>query len=190
MLSAPQYLQVTCILNLISAAVCPKLSTPAHGTYAPASCLTGDQLPGDRCVLHCSPGYKPERAQTIVCDSSLLWSPTFGLHCVQDNIDQEHAEEENEVINRFSDDQIVRPVAASTNQVIAKVNHTNIPVIPRGSLGQHGYQVHETAQRVNPAYHLKPFIKCPRDTTIILPKGQKTVYIKLEQPRTNVDWRR
>lgn len=36
--------------------------------------------------------------------------------------------------------------------------------------------------------YIKPFIKCPQDTTIILPKNQKTVYIKLEQPKTNVDW--
>lgn len=35
---------------------------------------------------------------------------------------------------------------------------------------------------------LKPYIKCPRDTTIILQKNQKSVYIKLEQPKSNVDW--
>lgn len=34
----------------------------------------------------------------------------------------------------------------------------------------------------------KPFIKCPRDTTIILPKGKSTVLVKLEQPQTNVNW--
>lgn len=136
-------------------------------------------------MLHCSPGYKPERGQTIVCDSNLLWSPTFGLHCVEDNIE---SEEENEVINHIGDEQLIRPAVAGSNQVITKANHTEFPVISRGSLGQNGYQIHETAQRVNPSYHLKPFIKCPRDTTIILPKGQKTVYIKLEKPRTNVDW--
>lgn len=35
---------------------------------------------------------------------------------------------------------------------------------------------------------LRPYIKCPRDTTIILPKNQKTVYVKMEQPKSNVDF--
>lgn len=35
---------------------------------------------------------------------------------------------------------------------------------------------------------LRPYIKCPRDTTIILPKNKKTVYVKLEQPKSNVDF--
>lgn len=35
---------------------------------------------------------------------------------------------------------------------------------------------------------LKPYIKCPRDTTILLPNNKKAVHIKLEQPKTNVDW--
>ena len=34
----------------------------------------------------------------------------------------------------------------------------------------------------------RPFIKCPQDTILILPVGQKTVFIRLEQPKTNVDY--
>lgn len=40
-----------------------------------------------------------------------------------------------------------------------------------------------------PRKHLiKPYIKCPRDTTLLLPKNKKSIHIKLEQPKSNVDW--
>lgn len=169
----------------ILVAACPQLQQPRDGTYAPANCLTESQLPGGRCVLHCSAGFKPENGRTIVCGRNLEWSPIARLNCVEDRTD---ADEENEIISRFGDEQLIRPTAVE-NQNSFKKNITKIPVISHGSLGQHGYKLYETAQRVNPSFHLKPFIKCPRDTTIILPKDQKSVYIKLEQPRTNVDWR-
>lgn len=35
---------------------------------------------------------------------------------------------------------------------------------------------------------LRPYIKCPRDTTIMLPKNKKTIYVVLAQPKSNVDW--
>lgn len=79
------------------------------------------------------------------------------------------------------------------NQNHVSHEHTNRvgyppPVISGERRKELGFEVHETARRINPVHHVKPFIKCPQDTTIILPKGQKTVYIKLEQPKTNVDW--
>lgn len=101
--------------------------------------------------------------------------------------------------NRVSVDNVNRAPHENTNRIshenANRVSHDNInrighppPVISGEKRKELGFEVHETARRINPAHHVKPFIKCPQDTTIILPKGQKTVYIKLEQPKTNVDW--
>lgn len=35
---------------------------------------------------------------------------------------------------------------------------------------------------------LRPYIKCPQHTTIVLPKNKKTVYVKLEQPKSNINY--
>lgn len=64
------------------------------------------------------------------------------------------------------------------------------PVISGAQRADLGIQVHETARRVNPSFHPAPYIKCPQDTTIILPKGKKQIHIKLQQPKTNVDWQK
>lgn len=37
---------------------------------------------------------------------------------------------------------------------------------------------------------LRPYIKCPRDTIILIKNNQRTAFIKLEQPKSNVDWAR
>lgn len=37
---------------------------------------------------------------------------------------------------------------------------------------------------------LRPYIKCPRDTIILIGNNQRTAYIKLDQPKSNVDWAR
>lgn len=34
----------------------------------------------------------------------------------------------------------------------------------------------------------KPFIKCPPDAVMLLKGGQKLMLIKMERPKTNVDW--
>lgn len=39
-----------------------------------------------------------------------------------------------------------------------------------------------------PGPNIKPVIKCPSDVTKILPNNQETIDIKLERPKTNVDW--
>lgn len=39
-----------------------------------------------------------------------------------------------------------------------------------------------------PIQALKPKITCPEDMTLELPKGHDTVLVKLEKPKTNVDW--
>jgi HYR domain/Sushi repeat (SCR repeat) len=35
---------------------------------------------------------------------------------------------------------------------------------------------------------VKPVIRCPQDITVMMPKNQKLVHIRLDRPQTNVDW--
>lgn len=144
-----------------------------------------------------------------MCDNELKWSPAPSLRCLPERIE---VDTKNEVVNRFGQDSVQiaqeKPsvVHIEDNRVTFdnanRESHDNTKLVSHESTNRAGYppvisgdkrtelgfEVHETARRLNPAHHVKPFIKCPQDTTIILPKGQKTVYIKLEQPKTNVDW--
>lgn len=177
----------------MSAASCQKLQLPDHGTYSPPSCITGGLNAGDRCVLHCVSGYQPASGRTIVCDNNLNWSPTPSLSCVaverklEENIRTEPVNRSPQLQNRL-DNQEER-IALENNRVAIEENlvqHEKKRVNGNGKT----VSVQELPRRVYTSIQekVKPFIECPRDTTIILPKGQKTVYIKLEQPKTNVDW--
>lgn len=68
--------------ELFAAQSCPRLSPPEHGTIAPPLCLTGTILPGERCVLHCAPGFKPLGRRTAVCEFNQTWIPSDDLRCV------------------------------------------------------------------------------------------------------------
>lgn len=59
----------------------------------------------------------------------------------------------------------------------------NSPIATHHTTSAQGVSVKTRPQNI-----LRPYIKCPRDTTIVLPKNKKTVYVKLEQPKSNVNW--
>jgi fibulin 1/2 len=61
---------------------CPRLSRPVHGTILPATCVVGKTLPGERCDLHCSSGFKPVGKRTAVCGVDQNWEPNDKLECV------------------------------------------------------------------------------------------------------------
>lgn len=88
--------------------------------------MIGYTFPGERCLLHCEPGFKAIGRKIAVCNYERNWLPTADLNCVPEYI---------------TDD-------------------------------------------------FRPAIKCPQDTTIVLPPNEETVYVKLEQPQTNVNWMR
>ncbi|XP_053687239.1 uncharacterized protein LOC128736776 [Sabethes cyaneus] len=107
---------------------CPRLQRPEHGTLLPVACTTGKIYSGERCVLHCKPGYRPVGKRATICDATHQWTPSqVDLRCV--------------------------PVT------------TPQPVVP-----------------------IKPYIQCPPDVHHVLPVGQYTMKIRLEQPKSNVDW--
>ncbi|XP_058456120.1 fibrillin-2-like [Malaya genurostris] len=105
---------------------CPRLQRPEHGTILPVACMSGKIYAGERCVLHCKPGFKPAGKRTAVCDTEQKWIPAPNLRCV--------------------------PTAVPTP----------VPI--------------------------KPYIQCPSDIHQVLPVGQHTVKVRIEQPKTNVDW--
>lgn len=105
---------------------CPPLTKPVYGTILPQKCLIGEIFPGERCLLHCQPGYISAGKKAVTCNSDQTWSSNITFECI--------------------------PAITEQADVI------------------------------------KPYIKCPRDTILILPKGQKIVQIRLEQPKTNVDY--
>lgn len=43
-------------------------------------------------------------------------------------------------------------------------------------------------QQLQQQQHPRPTIKCPEDMTVIKPKNQDTVFVRIAQPQTNVDW--
>lgn len=88
--------------------------------------MVGNIFSGERCVLHCAPGFRPAAKRTAVCGLQQNWVPSSALNCI--------------------------PTAKPA-------------------------EIHE-----------KPFIKCPADMNFIMPPDQNTVYVRLEQPKTNVDW--
>jgi hypothetical protein len=44
--------------------------------------MTGKTFAGERCFLHCAPGYKPAGRRVSVCTTDLRWKPRHELKCV------------------------------------------------------------------------------------------------------------
>lgn len=128
---------------VVSAQTCPRLSRPEHGTILPTKCMLGSIYSGERCVLHCAPGFKPAAKRTAVCDHLQNWSPSTDLNCIPVEAKQQQRQS------------VMRQNAAKTTVVA-----------------------------------MKPFIKCPPDAKVVLPKDQTSAVIRIDQPQTNVDWKR
>lgn len=109
------------------AASCPRLVKPEHGTIQPPHCIVENVLPGERCILHCEPGFLPLGKRTAVCSANQTWSPSDDLRCVQ----------------------IVKEKLAAP---------------------------------------LKPVITCPDDISVVLAQGHTSALVKINKPKTNVDW--
>lgn len=105
------------------AKTCRTFERPAHGTITPVQCMGGDIYAGERCILHCEPGFKPTNRRIAVCSPQMEWLPSANLTCM-----------------------------------------------------------------AVPALSIKPYIQCPPDASMTLTGEQRTMLIRMEQPKTNVDW--
>lgn len=99
---------------------CASISKPRFGIILPSKCVSERSLVGERCILHCLPGYIPSHKRVLICDSNQTWSDGNDIDCV-------------------------------------KINNPEL------------------------------FIKCPRDTTIMLRTDQKHVHVRLENPKSNMN---
>lgn len=156
----------------------------------PASCLSGTVLPGKSCVLTCAPGYKIAGSSVAECLQGRMWSTT-NLNCIPIPVVRPGMINIYFYILFFIQNYYFffvklkwfllapQPTGAKT-----RVNH--------GEIHSRGHIDHDESlprQHYSQAI-IRPYIKCPRDTTLILPKNKKTIYVRLEQPKSNVNWAR
>ncbi|KAL5282506.1 FBN2 family protein [Megaselia abdita] len=99
---------------------CTSLPKPRFGIILPAKCQSENNLVGEKCNLHCLPGYTQPNKSVAICTSNETWSVVEDFDCL-----------------KIIDSEL--------------------------------------------------FIKCPQNTTIMLRKNQKDIYVRLERAKSNVN---
>lgn len=140
------------------------------------NCLNGRVSLGESCAIICPPGTKNSGAPVAQCLSNGQWSAT-NLNCV--------------AIKPHPRGRVLQGETHTQGRANAQEPNIQKPIAP--SFTESDKNRATATQRPNiiqyrPQTLLRPYIKCPRDTTIVLPKNQKTVYVRMEQPKSNVDW--
>lgn len=164
------------IFRNFSASTCSPLARPTHGIISPPNCLSSKLYVGETCKIQCPQGFQSVGSSLSVCQNGPKWSLAH-LDCTP----------------------IATAAIASRNSVAIKPTSTK-KQISQGAIHAQGRIVVEADtnnQIVQPRLNrvqkqnevFRPHIKCPRDTTIVLPSGQSSAHIKLEQPKTNVNWK-
>ncbi|XP_053955379.1 fibrillin-2 isoform X3 [Anastrepha ludens] len=147
--------------------VCPRLQPPLNGVIMPAVCTTGKVFMGERCRLQCLPGFVPLGKSVGVCTADLSWSHNASFECVP---------------------------AARTQLLPAIPIPRPQSSLPSGSVSRFPNRPRITQVRPQIGFGgavdgRRPFIKCPRNTTVFLAKGASTAHIILQKPITNMDYR-
>lgn len=156
------------------ASSCPPLPRPSLGTL-PESCLNGRVSMGESCAIICPPGTKHNGVPVAQCLASGQWS-AINLNCIAIK---------PQIRNRFTQSETHPPT--NYNNVHDRSRLATIaPVYKEPE--QHKPTISHRPNMLTHRQPVRPYIKCPRDTTIVLPKNQKTIYVRLEQPKSNVDW--
>nr|XP_036215004.1 fibrillin-1 isoform X2 [Bactrocera oleae] len=147
--------------------ICPRLLQPINGEIVPASCTTGNAVIGERCQLRCLPGYVPIGMSVTICTAELTWSRNPTFECVP--------LARSPLLPTF-------PVIGSQPRLSSGgVDHFfHRPIVPQVRT-QSGFGSSVVSQR--------PYIKCPRNTTVFLADGASTAHIILQKPITNMDYR-
>ncbi|XP_018783178.1 PREDICTED: fibrillin-1 isoform X2 [Bactrocera latifrons] len=146
---------------------CPRLNQPNNGGIVPAACTTGHAVIGERCQLRCQPGYVHIGLSVVICTAELTWSPNATFECVP----------------------LARSPLLPTLPVIGA--HPRLP-----SVGVDDFFHRPILPPVRPPTGFgssvasqRPYIKCPRNTTVFLADGATTAHIILQKPITNMDYR-
>lgn len=168
------------------------------------NCLNGKTYPGQSCALICPPGYKSAGSGVTQCLPNREWSRT-DLHC-QAIQTRPIAPKVHQQLHQNSQSQTQQqpqphPKSPRRKQAKPKTHIEGGETHSRGHVDltdAENYnpiatqQIPTAAQgaavKTRPQNILRPYIKCPRDTTLVLPPNKKTIYVKLEQPKSNVNW--
>ncbi|XP_065361428.1 fibrillin-2 isoform X1 [Calliphora vicina] len=147
--------------------VCPRIPTPRNGVMLPQSCSLGSTYMGEQCRLKCNVGFVPVGKSVAVCTSQMQWSYEGTFECVPMHVD---------TTNDFTPS--IMP-AIHKHQITYETRPMlNLPWKP-STYG--GVAAGAGVQR--------PYIKCPRNTTVFLANGERTAHIILEKPVTNLNYR-
>ncbi|XP_067646329.1 fibrillin-3 [Eurosta solidaginis] len=147
---------------------CPRLPPALNGVLIPAACSTGKVLMGERCRLQCQPGFVPIGKSTGVCTTELKWSHNSTFACVP---------------------------AVRTQKMMPALPIPSTPtILPLG--GVNTFLNRPTLSQMEPSIGFggavgasRPFIRCPRNTTVFLAESARTAHIILQKPITNLDYR-
>lgn len=127
---------------------------------------------GEQCRLKCNTGYMPAGKSVAVCTSQMQWSYNGTFDCVPMQIETRLG-----ASNGF------------TPKTMPNLPPFQLPTTP------------DTIYKMRPAPDFnfnpsttyggvqRPYIKCPRNTTVYLASGERTAHIILQKPITNMDYR-
>lgn len=159
--------------------VCPRIPIPQNGVILPQSCSLGTTYMGEHCRLKCNVGYVPVGKTVSVCTSQMQWSYDGSFEC-----SPIHTETRLGTRNDFTPlalptvpTRLPLPSIPSTFNTRPLPGYGWKPPTFGGSVGGGGVGVQ------------RPYIKCPRNTTVFLATGERTAHIILEKPITNMDYR-
>ncbi|XP_012157231.1 fibrillin-1 isoform X2 [Ceratitis capitata] len=152
---------------------CPRLPAPLNGELVPAPCTTGKVSAGGSCRLRCLPGYVPLGLSVGICTAELTWSNNASFECAP----------------------VARSPLLPELPVLPRLPGLGSRALPPNS-GFHGFFDRPIVPQMRPQPGFgvsvaarRPFIKCPRNTTVFLAEGARTAHIILQKPITNMDYR-
>ncbi|XP_073842985.1 uncharacterized protein isoform X2 [Musca autumnalis] len=167
---------------------CPAFASPLSGVITPLSCLFGQIRVGEECHLKCNPGYVPVGASVAVCTSQLQWSYNGTFDCLP-----MQTEPRLGVSNGFTP--LSLPNAPPTFTAGTTTLHNTQSSFNGRPLPDFGFSMTSFGGGGNgvtgvgaTAGH-RPFIKCPRNTTVFLTGLERTAHVILQKPITNLDYR-
>lgn len=156
-----------------AATACPRLPAPLNGELVPAPCTTGKVSAGGSCRLRCLPGYVPLGLSVGICTAELTWSNNASFECAP----------------------VARSPLLPELPVLPRLPGLGSRALPPNS-GFHGFFDRPIVPQMRPQPGFgvsvaarRPFIKCPRNTTVFLAEGARTAHIILQKPITNMDYR-
>ncbi|XP_031619503.1 fibrillin-2 isoform X4 [Contarinia nasturtii] len=188
--------EISCVQS-----ACPPLQVIQPGTMSD-DCLNGRMYPGQSCALICPQGFKSAAPGITQCLPNRQWTKT-DLRCepIQHHVQTQHyASQGNQQPNHNQNyGQNHGQKSAQNSGQNHLENHgqngqngkPKIKTVIKGGETHHvGHiKLGETTQSSSSTQNIvRPYIKCPQDTVISLPKNQKFIHIKLEQPKSNVNW--